>query len=117
MNSVELGLIVAVAAAVSAGIILVLLPLLQRYALAHPNARSSHRKSTPQGGGIAVIAATIGVAAGAVAIGLMSRHSIRLALAGVCRDRIHRRWSERSTISGPSRSRRGFCCRRSPSAS
>jgi UDP-N-acetylmuramyl pentapeptide phosphotransferase/UDP-N-acetylglucosamine-1-phosphate transferase len=55
---------------VSAGIVLVLLPLLHRYALAHPNSRSSHRKSTPQGGGIAVIAATIGVAAGAVAIGL-----------------------------------------------
>jgi UDP-N-acetylmuramyl pentapeptide phosphotransferase/UDP-N-acetylglucosamine-1-phosphate transferase len=62
MNSVGLGLVVAVAAFISAAIILVLLPLLQRYALAHPNARSSHRKSTPQGGGIAVVAATIVVA-------------------------------------------------------
>lgn len=34
-------------------------PLLQRYALARPNARSSHRIPTPQGAGIAVIAATI----------------------------------------------------------
>jgi UDP-N-acetylmuramyl pentapeptide phosphotransferase/UDP-N-acetylglucosamine-1-phosphate transferase len=37
-------------------------PLLQRYALARPNARSSHRVPTPQGGGIAVIAATLLVA-------------------------------------------------------
>jgi UDP-N-acetylmuramyl pentapeptide phosphotransferase/UDP-N-acetylglucosamine-1-phosphate transferase len=69
MNSLGLGLVVAVAAAVSAGIVMALLPLLQRYALAHPNSRSSHRTSTPQGGGIAVIAATIAVAAGAAAIG------------------------------------------------
>jgi UDP-N-acetylmuramyl pentapeptide phosphotransferase/UDP-N-acetylglucosamine-1-phosphate transferase len=33
--------------------------LLQRYALARPNARSSHRVPTPQGAGIAVIAATL----------------------------------------------------------
>jgi UDP-N-acetylmuramyl pentapeptide phosphotransferase/UDP-N-acetylglucosamine-1-phosphate transferase len=70
MNSVGLGLIVAVAAAVSAGMIQVLLPWLRRNALAHPNARSSHRLSTPQGGGIAAVAATIAVAAGAVALGL-----------------------------------------------
>ncbi|MBR0826102.1 glycosyltransferase family 4 protein [Bradyrhizobium manausense] len=38
------------------------MPLLQRYALARPNARSSHRIPTPQGGGIAVIAATLLVA-------------------------------------------------------
>lgn len=36
-----------------------LLPLLQRYALARPNARSSHKIPTPQGGGIAVLGATI----------------------------------------------------------
>lgn len=40
------------------GLIVVLHPVLQRYALARPNARSSHRSPTPQGGGIAVIAAT-----------------------------------------------------------
>ena len=38
------------------------MPLLQRYALARPNARSSHRVPTPQGAGIAVIAATLLVA-------------------------------------------------------
>ena len=39
-------------------LILVLKPLLQRYALAKPNARSSHSQPTPQGAGIAVIAVT-----------------------------------------------------------
>jgi len=65
MNSAELSLIVAVAAAISAGIILALRPWLQRHLLAHPNSRSSHRQSTPQGGGIAVIVAALAVAAGA----------------------------------------------------
>ena len=39
-------------------LILALRPLLQRYALARPNARSSHVVPTPQGGGIAVMIAT-----------------------------------------------------------
>ena len=44
-------------AAISAAILCVALrPLLLRYALARPNARSSHRVPTPQGGGIAVLA-------------------------------------------------------------
>jgi UDP-N-acetylmuramyl pentapeptide phosphotransferase/UDP-N-acetylglucosamine-1-phosphate transferase len=41
-------------------------PVLLRHVLASPNARSSHRIPTPQGGGIAVIAATL-IVAGAVA--------------------------------------------------
>jgi len=57
-----------VAALLSAAIILAIRPLLQRYALARPNARSSHRVPTPQGAGIAVIAATL-LAAAAVMIG------------------------------------------------
>lgn len=36
-----------------------LMPLLARYALARPNARSSHKIPTPQGAGIAVVAATL----------------------------------------------------------
>jgi UDP-N-acetylmuramyl pentapeptide phosphotransferase/UDP-N-acetylglucosamine-1-phosphate transferase len=56
------------AAALSAGLILLLQPLLRRYALARPNARSSHREPTPQGGGIAVIAATIVVTAAALVV-------------------------------------------------
>jgi UDP-N-acetylmuramyl pentapeptide phosphotransferase/UDP-N-acetylglucosamine-1-phosphate transferase len=44
-------------------------PLLLRHALARPNARSSHRVATPQGAGIAVIAATLVVAAAIMAWG------------------------------------------------
>lgn len=51
------------AAPISACITRWSMPLLQRYALARPNARSSHRIPTPQGAGIAVIAATLLVAA------------------------------------------------------
>jgi UDP-N-acetylmuramyl pentapeptide phosphotransferase/UDP-N-acetylglucosamine-1-phosphate transferase len=47
-----------VAALACVGLILALRPLLQRYALARPNARSSHVVPTPQGGGIAVMIAT-----------------------------------------------------------
>ena len=54
----------AVAAVVSVAIIITLKPWLQRIALAKPNARSSHREPTPQGGGIAVVAATIVAACG-----------------------------------------------------
>ncbi|MBS0533685.1 MAG: glycosyl transferase [Proteobacteria bacterium] len=51
---------IALAAAVICYALLVLLrPLLQRYALALPNARSSHKIPTPQGAGIGVVAATI----------------------------------------------------------
>src|SRR5215472_2256132 len=50
-------------ALICAGLIVLLRPLLRRYALARPNARSSHVTPTPQGAGIAVIAATL-VAAG-----------------------------------------------------
>ena len=49
----------ATAAAISAVLILLLLPWLRRHALARPNPRSSHRTPTPQGGGIAVIAAVV----------------------------------------------------------
>ena len=54
----EFGLIV-VAAFCSAALIMLLLPLFRRYALARPNARSSHSDPTPQGGGVAVVLAVI----------------------------------------------------------
>jgi len=54
--------VLASAALVSALLIVALRPLLRHYALARPNARSSHKIPTLQGGGIAVIAATIIVA-------------------------------------------------------
>src|ERR1700737_4275111 len=56
---------VLAAAVLSAGISWAIRPLLLRHALARPNARSSHRVPTPQGAGIAVIAATL-VVAGAI---------------------------------------------------
>jgi len=58
-------LTVLVTASLAAGIIWAIRPLLLRHALARPNARSSHRVPTPQGAGIAVIAATL-LAAGAI---------------------------------------------------
>ena len=70
MNSAGLGLIVAIAAVISASLVLMLLPLLRRHAMAYPTARSSHFQPTPQGGGIAVVAATVLVAACAVFLGL-----------------------------------------------
>jgi UDP-N-acetylmuramyl pentapeptide phosphotransferase/UDP-N-acetylglucosamine-1-phosphate transferase len=57
-------LAIAIAALISALITWTSRPLLQRYALARPNARSSHRIPTPQGAGIAVISTTIVVACG-----------------------------------------------------
>ena len=55
--------ILPAAAALSAALIVALRPLLAHYAMAKPNARSSHKIPTPQGGGIAVIGATILVSA------------------------------------------------------
>jgi UDP-N-acetylmuramyl pentapeptide phosphotransferase/UDP-N-acetylglucosamine-1-phosphate transferase len=66
MSVAVIALIVIAAAAITAALIVVLRPLLKRYALARPNARSSHVAPTPQGGGIAVIAATLGVSAIAI---------------------------------------------------
>jgi UDP-N-acetylmuramyl pentapeptide phosphotransferase/UDP-N-acetylglucosamine-1-phosphate transferase len=57
-----LALVLAVAAGLSAGLVLALQPLFARYAMARPSARSSHTLPTPHGGGIAVVAATLGAA-------------------------------------------------------
>ena len=61
--------ILAAAALIAALLIVGLRPLLARYAMAQPNARSSHKTPTPQGGGIAVIVATIVVASAALYFG------------------------------------------------
>lgn len=60
--------IALVAAMLCAGLIYFIRPWLQRYALAQPNARSSHKIPTPQGGGIAVVAATMAVGGCAAAL-------------------------------------------------
>jgi UDP-N-acetylmuramyl pentapeptide phosphotransferase/UDP-N-acetylglucosamine-1-phosphate transferase len=79
------GLALATAMALSAGLIVLLFPLLQRYALARPNARSSHRIPTPQGGGIAIIAATLLVAGAAIAItSVFGSVSPELAAVAAC---------------------------------
>lgn len=90
-----LALAAALAAAlICAGMITALMPLLQRYALARPNARSSHTLPTPQGGGIAVVAASLTVMlALAVWLGLPMRPlvvlggaALMLALVGAVDD-------------------------------
>jgi UDP-N-acetylmuramyl pentapeptide phosphotransferase/UDP-N-acetylglucosamine-1-phosphate transferase len=57
-----------VATTISVAIIIAIRPWLKRIALAKPNARSSHSVPTPQGGGLAVIAATIIAAAAALSV-------------------------------------------------
>ena len=57
----QLALLAILAACISYGLIFVLRSTFVRYAVAQPNARSSHRSATPQGGGIGVIGATIAV--------------------------------------------------------
>lgn len=56
---ISLGSAFLIASAVAVAIIKASMPVLQRYALARPNARSSHQIPTPQGGGIAVVAGTL----------------------------------------------------------
>jgi UDP-N-acetylmuramyl pentapeptide phosphotransferase/UDP-N-acetylglucosamine-1-phosphate transferase len=51
--------VVASTFALTVGLIVLLLPVLRRHALARPNARSSHTEPTPQGGGTAVVVATV----------------------------------------------------------
>jgi UDP-N-acetylmuramyl pentapeptide phosphotransferase/UDP-N-acetylglucosamine-1-phosphate transferase len=64
MSSAIAGLLTAVLTALaSSATILLLYPVLKRYALAKPNARSSHLTPTPQGAGIAVIAAVVAATA------------------------------------------------------
>jgi UDP-N-acetylmuramyl pentapeptide phosphotransferase/UDP-N-acetylglucosamine-1-phosphate transferase len=59
MNPTLLATVPLAACALTILLILALRPLLQRYALARPNARSSHKIPTPQGGGVAVVSATL----------------------------------------------------------
>jgi len=67
------------AALVCAGLIVALRPLLVRYALARPNARSSHVTPTPQGGGIAVVGGAIVAAAVCLGLGFASGDARLLA--------------------------------------
>jgi UDP-N-acetylmuramyl pentapeptide phosphotransferase/UDP-N-acetylglucosamine-1-phosphate transferase len=70
------------AAMVSAALIWAIRPMLLRHALARPNARSSHRIPTPQGAGIAVMAATLVVSCGIAVWGGAAELKIPLAVLG-----------------------------------
>jgi UDP-N-acetylmuramyl pentapeptide phosphotransferase/UDP-N-acetylglucosamine-1-phosphate transferase len=65
-----LGPTALVALLLSFALMLLLRPWLARYAMVRPNARSSHHQPTPQGGGIAVVVATMMVAWGALVLSL-----------------------------------------------
>lgn len=74
--------LLAGAAIVSAGLSHLLHPLFRRYALARPNARSSHKEPTPQGGGIAVIAAVVlAMAASAIVVFGFATNTVVVVLA------------------------------------
>lgn len=75
-------LVVAVAAGCAVLLIRISRGYLQRYALARPNARSSHTLPTPQGGGAAVVLATLLVSlAGALWLGLPLAPLVALSAA------------------------------------
>jgi UDP-N-acetylmuramyl pentapeptide phosphotransferase/UDP-N-acetylglucosamine-1-phosphate transferase len=57
-----LGPVALVAFFLTTGLMVLLRPWLARFAMVPPNARSSHHEPTPQGGGIAVVVATLLVA-------------------------------------------------------
>ena len=74
--------VLAASAGLSAGLILILKPILVRHLLAHPNARSSHATATPQGAGLAVMASLTIVCATAVALNAVPPPSLVPVLAG-----------------------------------
>src|SRR5882672_1709541 len=81
-NPYQTLLIPVAAALICAGLVVMLHPLLRRYALARPNARSSHVTPTPQGGGIAVMAATAIAAVLAGPLGIFPfSHEIAIVMA------------------------------------
>jgi UDP-N-acetylmuramyl pentapeptide phosphotransferase/UDP-N-acetylglucosamine-1-phosphate transferase len=59
--------VIVLAGLATAGLIVLMGPLFARYALARPNARSSHEAPTPQGGGVAVVLGSF-IALAAVAL-------------------------------------------------
>jgi UDP-N-acetylmuramyl pentapeptide phosphotransferase/UDP-N-acetylglucosamine-1-phosphate transferase len=66
VSAATIATIAILSAVMSAVLILLLIPWLSRYAIVPPNARSSHTTPTPQGGGIAVVMATIVTVCGAL---------------------------------------------------
>ena len=97
--------------------LVILRPMLLRMALAKPNARSSHRIPTPQGAGIAVIAATLIVAARSSSLPRERDLQVPLAVFGATlfiaggRPRRRRQFDSGPAAAAPARARgrrRGF---------
>jgi UDP-N-acetylmuramyl pentapeptide phosphotransferase/UDP-N-acetylglucosamine-1-phosphate transferase len=88
--------IVVSAMLICVALIVFLRPLFKRYALARPNARSSHTVPTRQGGGIAVVGATIVVSvgilysasdeAGTIPLAIMFSAAVLIAIVGTIAD-------------------------------
>ena len=78
-------LVMIAAGLISAGAIFLLMPVFARYALARPNARSSHSVPTPQGGGAAVLIGVAVALGGAIAFGgpVASTELVVLALSAL----------------------------------
>jgi len=74
--------VIAASAGLSAVLILILKPLLVRYVLAHPNARSSHTTATPQGAGLAVMVSLIIVCVTALLLKAVPPPSLLPVLVG-----------------------------------
>ena len=77
-------LLIALAAGLAFVLCLALRPVMMRYALARPNARSSHRTPTPQGGGIAVLAGAflaLGLALAFIPMDTGARQGLVLVMA------------------------------------
>lgn len=76
MGTFLVGLALFSASAVlCAGLTKLMFPLMRRYALARPNALSSHKMPTPQGGGMAVIASLVIIMALAITLGVFDRET------------------------------------------
>jgi UDP-N-acetylmuramyl pentapeptide phosphotransferase/UDP-N-acetylglucosamine-1-phosphate transferase len=74
------GAVVVVSAALSAGLIALLLPFLRTLFMVRPGERSSHRNPTPQGGGVAVVIAALALAWAALSIIPFARDDVVMLL-------------------------------------
>jgi len=81
-NFVSWVAVVTASAALSAGLIFVLRPLLARHLLSHPNERSSHVAATPEGAGIGVMAALLVVCTAPLLLTPLPPPSLVPVLAG-----------------------------------
>ena len=74
--------VVTASAALSAGLIFVLKPLLGRHLLSHPNERSSHKTATPEGAGYGVMGALLAVCAALLLFAMLPPPSLIPVLVG-----------------------------------